>query len=287
MKKSRMSRKKFLKNESGMMAVEAVISFTAFIFVTACIIYLINIFTIHNRIQYAINEAAQEIAGYSYLYTASQLQSADKTLDKDGKPYTQPIADTSGSIIDSVAQIQKLYGDAAGSDWNTADAQTMVSQLETMNSDVQGTASSVSQAAGNVKTLINNGGQSFMIGVIYLAESSVRNAVKFTVGAWIAQSVTKDFLTPVSVDGASTDDLDSYLKKYGIEDGYAGLDFSGSSIFAGSDSVQKKMINIVVSYDISLPYIRMVMKDPKLHVIQRVTVPAWLDGDGVECQYKK
>ena len=41
----------------------------------------------------------------------------------------------------------------------------------------------------------------------------------------------------------------------------------------------KKMIDFVVQYDIDMSFIRFVM--PKdIHVVQRVTVPAWLDGDG-------
>ena len=53
--------------ESGMMVVEAVIGFTTFLIVCLTIIFLINIFMLHNRIQFAINSAAHEIAAYSYI----------------------------------------------------------------------------------------------------------------------------------------------------------------------------------------------------------------------------
>ena len=54
------------------------------------------------------------------------------------------------------------------------------------------------------------------------------------------------------------------------------MDFSGSTMYCDED---KKMIDFVVQYDIDMSFIRFVV--PKdIHVVQRVTVPAWLDGDG-------
>ena len=41
------------------------------------------------------------------------------------------------------------------------------------------------------------------------------------------------------------------------------------------------MIDIVVSYDIELKFISFILPEDTIHVIQRVSVPAWLDGDGV------
>ncbi len=65
------------ENESGMMVVEAVLSFTVFIMVVSAIVYLITIFTLHNKVQFAINSAAHEMASYTYLYQASGLRDAD------------------------------------------------------------------------------------------------------------------------------------------------------------------------------------------------------------------
>ena len=52
---------KSVENESGMMVVEAALSFVVFIMVCLAIVFLINIFTVHNRIQFAINSAAKEL----------------------------------------------------------------------------------------------------------------------------------------------------------------------------------------------------------------------------------
>ena len=36
----------------------------------------------------------------------------------------------------------------------------------------------------------------------------------------------------------------------------------------------------VVEYDLDIYFFKLFLKDPSIHVVQRVTVPAWLDGDG-------
>ena len=40
------------------------------------------------------------------------------------------------------------------------------------------------------------------------------------------------------------------------------------------------MIDLVVEYDVDLSFISLVLPEKKIHVVQRVSVPAWLDGDG-------
>ena len=39
------------------------------------------------------------------------------------------------------------------------------------------------------------------------------------------------------------------------------------------------MIDIVVEYDIEVYILKLFLKDPTIHVVQRCVVPAWLNGD--------
>ena len=66
-----------------------------------------------------------------------------------------------------------------------------------------------------------------------------------------------------------------------MKDGMNGLDFGESEFFKGAGN----SIKIVVEYDIKLYFWGLFLKDNSLHVVQRVDIPAWLDGDGKS--YKK
>ena len=56
------NRKTSSDSENGMIVVEAVITLTIFIMTVALIVYLVTIFTVHNKIQFALNSAAHEVA---------------------------------------------------------------------------------------------------------------------------------------------------------------------------------------------------------------------------------
>ena len=266
-------RRQLKEEQKGMMVVEAVITFTVFLMVVIAIIYLINVFIIHNKIQFAMNTAAHELASYSYIYQALGIRGAEQQIDADGKPYTTPIDDTATQVVDTLNNIQTLSKSAS----NTA---TAVKQLEVSQNSIKDAYNSAKQTYEDGKATVEStkksvqqvtdlfsDPQSLLVGVIYMGASGASYAVK-SVGAQAAASVlTKQHLG---------DNADEVLRAYGVKDGASGLDFSGSTMYCDKD---KKMIDFVVQYDIDMSFIRFVM--PKdIHVVQRVTVPAWLDGDG-------
>ena len=111
-------------------------------------------------------------------------------------------------------------------------------------------------------------------GMAYIALEGAEYAVKDLMGTGAAYLLTKGYLKQGSMSA------DEFLKAYGVKDGYAGLDFSGSTIFCDSDF---RMIDIVVEYDVDVGFMRLILPDSvKLHMVNRVTIPAWLDGDGVK-----
>ena len=256
-----------------MMVVEAVITLTVFLMVVIAIIYLINVFIVHNKIQFAMNTVAHELASYSYLYQALGIRGAEQQIASDGASYTAPIDDTATQVVDTLNKIQTLTGDISG----TAESvkQLEVSQESITNAynsakqtyeDGKATVESTKKSVQQVTDLFSDP-QSLLVGVIYMGASGASYAVK-SVGAQAAASVlTKQHLGS---------DADAVLRAYGVKDGTAGLDFSGSTMYCDKD---KKMIDFVVQYDIDMSFIGFVV--PKdIHVVQRVTVPAWLDGDG-------
>lgn len=265
------------KEQKGMMVVEAVLTFTVFLMVVVAIIYLINIFIIHNKIQFAINSAAHEMASYSYIYQALGIRAGEEKLDSDGRPYIKPIDNTVTQVVDSMNKIQGLYTDSQ-------DMQTSLQELdvsgESVNNawqqaqktlDSAGAAvDSVQQSVTDVTNLCSDP-ESLFVGMIYMGASAGRYEIKSAGATAAARTITKKYL------GEAARDADACLLAYGITDGYAGLDFSGSTMFCDTD---KRLIDIVVQYDIDLKFIGLVIPKDKLHIVQRVTVPAWLDGDG-------
>lgn len=69
-------KKKIQTEEQGMIVVEATISFMVFLMVVIAIIYLTNIFIVHNKVQFAINSTAHQLSGYSYLYQTLGVRKA-------------------------------------------------------------------------------------------------------------------------------------------------------------------------------------------------------------------
>ena len=103
-----------------------------------------------------------------------------------------------------------------------------------------------------------------------------RRARTFFFRLWSA-----DWLINISPKPREIRPRTEYLLGYDVKDGMNGLDFGESEFFKGAGN----SIKIVVEYDIKLYFWGLFLKDNSLHVVQRVDIPAWLDGDGKS--YKK
>lgn len=261
------------KSENGMMVVEAVLSFTVFIMAVSAIVYLITIFTLHNKIQFAINSTAHEMASYTYLYQAAGLRDANKGIASDGAKYVGAIDDTANQIADTLNKIETLKGDASGI------TELNPSQIQKTIDDLKAAGSSGKESVNKVADLVSNPND-LMVGVIYMAFSAADTGVKNLFASAAATIAVKRYL----VQGDK--DADAYLKSMGVKDGYAGLDFSQSTMFC--DEADYRLIDIVVEYDVDLAFVRLLIPKAKLHMVQRVTVPGWLGGDEVKSigQYK-
>lgn len=251
------------KSENGMMVVEAVLSFTVFIMVVSAIVYLITIFTLHNKVQFAINSAAHEMASYTYLYQACGLRDADQKIASDGAKYVGAIDDTANQIADTLNKIETLKGDASGI------SGLEPAQIQKTIDDLKAAGSSGKESVNKVAGLVSNPND-LMVGVIYMAFSAADAGLKNIFASAATTIAAKKYL----VQGDK--DADAYLKSMGVKDGYAGLDFSHSTMFCDADN---KLIDIVVEYDVDLSFVKLLIPKAKLHMVQRVTVSGWLGGD--------
>lgn len=266
--------------ESGMMVVEAVLSFTVFIMVVVAIIYLTNIFMLHNKIQFAINSAAHEIAGYSYLYAALGISDAENTVEADGRPHTTPINDTANQVVDSLNKIETLADSLGGTaqsienlEFSEESFQEVKNQFDQLKTDADAAIDSGKKSAAGLEDLFSHP-KSLLAGVIYIGAYEIGYEAKSMIGRAAAAGLTKKYLEQGDLSA------DEYLRSYGVKDGYAGLDFSGTTIFCENKEGAGRMIDIVVSYDIDMSFLAFIIPDPRIHVVQRVSVAGWVDGDG-------
>ena len=232
------------------MTVEAVLSLVPFIMVILGIISFIDIYRVHNKIQYAMYQVGSELSGYTYFYEALGLRSADLGLQGDIDSATAPV-DT------AIGDISAFIGD--------------------LNSLSSSTIQSAQAAGSSVSSLVQDP-QSLLSGIVYLGIEGLENAGKQMLIGWMGSGMMEKYLDESYLPSGARD-ADTFLRKCGVRDGTAGLDYSGSRLFQDSEY---RMIDLVVEYDVEVYILKLFLKDPTIHVSQRVTIPAWLDGDGVK-----
>lgn len=304
-----MHKKEDKSSDSGMIVIEASISLTIFILVVAMLIYLMNIFTLQNKVQFSINAAAHKAAMYSYLYQATSLRKAEQVVNKDFDEHTQKDVNTLNQIDDSVKKTQELVpqlqdtlsdiqsalGDA-GQTTNDLKNFDFSTGVGTMQSDINALKTDYEKITGDVNKLKNDADGAYasykksfnmakerfsnmdstLAGLAYFAFDTGSNFLKNLIGAGLAKGLTESCF-----DADDYDSADQYLKAHGVADGMDGLDFSGSTVFWDADY---SLIDFVVEYDVDLGFAKLILLKPTIHMVQRVVLPAWLNGDGGEVE---
>lgn len=255
------------ERERGMLTVEAVLSLVPFIIVILGIISFTNIFALHNKIQYALYQMGNELSGYTYFYQALGLREGDLGLKGDIDGQTEQIDGVLSDLGDFLTQIGELEESLSGDGGNPIEAGSgAVNQGGEL-------VSSASELLRDPKALLR--------GFVYLGIEKAEGAGKSLLLGAISGGLMELYLDE-SFAGYKPADADAYLKYYGVKDGMDGLHFEKSQLF---NDEEYRMIDIVVEYDVEVYILKLFLKDPTIHVVQRCAIPAWLDGDGAE--YKK
>ena len=263
-----------LGDESGMVVAEAAISFTAFIMVCLGITFLINIFTLHNKVQFAINQAAHEIASYSYLYDAFGARNLVKEVQSDFDKYAEPVDTAVNQVCDTVSKMQGFgsqMNTTVGSvtDLSELDINNVTAQLEALKVSGTDVVNSGKQSLADLKTMFSDP-KGMLVGIVYIGVNAAGETLLHAIASAAGSALSYKYMESGGLD------VDAYLENFGIEGGYDGLDFSGSSVFCDDD---QRIIDLVCEYDIDLSFITYVLPKSKFHVVQRVSVAAWAGGD--------
>lgn len=255
--------------EEGMLTVEAVLSLVPFILVILGIISFIDIFAVHNKIQYAMHQMGNELSAYTYFYEALGIRSADLELKKDIDKQTEPLDTTLNDLTAFLEQVGKFEDDLSGIKEGTSSVSgTIESGKETFNKGQQ-FANSAGSLVSDPKALLRS--------IVYLGIEKGEQKAKSLLLGLISNGMFEVYLDE-SFAKHRPMSADEYLLHYGVKDGMKGLDFGNSSFLSDDDY---RMIDLVVEYDIQVYFFKLFFKDPTIHVVQRCEVPAWLDGDGV------
>ena len=257
-------------HEKGMITVEAILSLVPFILVILGIISFINIFMVHNKVQYAMYQAGNELTAYTYFYQALGLRDADLGLKADIDRETAELDDTIAKTTDFLDQLDTLTGSAKKV--GSGD----LGELENTMNQAQGTVQAGQAALSSGWELISDP-QDLLRNLVYYGIEAGETALK----GWLMEVISRSML-PAYLDSSFSPsnpmNADQYLKSFGIVNGVKGLDFSNSTAFTDEDY---RMLDLVVEYDMEIFYFKLFFKNPAVHVVQRCSIPAWLDGDGV------
>lgn len=263
-----------LKREEGMITVEGVLSLVPFIMVILGIISFINIFAVHNKIQYAMFQMGSELSCYTYFYQALGVRSADLKLKEDVDKNTEKLDGAIGEMEDFLSQISSFEDSL--NEVKSSSLSNVESNVNNAISQGQQTIDQGKHLAQTARELISDP-KALLRGFIYLGIEKGEQA-----GKTLLLEIISNGLMSIYLDESFSDyqpmSADQYLKYYGVRGGMDGLDFGRSELFSDSEY---RMIDIVVEYDIEVYILKLFLKDPTIHVVQRCSVPAWLDGDGV------
>lgn len=255
-------------SQSGMITVEAVLCLIPFMLLILGIISLINLFIVHNRIQYALYGAGNELGSYTYIYEALGIRDADKKLNEDIDTNTEPVDKAITQITDFMGELSRIEGDVENLGDDNSD---IFETIKNIRDDGNNTYKTTTEIFKTGKEFAKDP-KSLLRGIVYLGIENVEQAGKNL----LLQIMVSGLVDKYLAESAGNKSADEYLLGYDVKDGINGLDFSESEFFKGTENT----IKIVVEYDIRLYFWGLFLKDNTLHVIQRVDIPAWLDGDG-------
>ena len=261
------------KREEGMITVEAVLSLVPFIIVILGIISFTNIFAVHNKIQYAIYQMGSELSCYTYFYQALGIRSADLELKAYNDANTEKLDSAIDDLENFITQIGSLESSAKQA--QNSSLQDAGSNLENLLEEGEKTYEQGKKLVGTARDLISDP-KALLRGFISLGIEKVEGSAKTFLLEVISGGLMNVYLDE-SFLGYRPRSADQYLRYYGVRDGLDGLDFGESELFNDS---QYRLIDIVVEYDIEVYLFKLFLKDPTIHVVQRCSIPAWLDGDG-------
>ncbi|MCX7920466.1 MAG: pilus assembly protein [Clostridia bacterium] len=260
-----------LRNRKGSLTVEAAIIMPLFICVILSFAFFMRVVHTHNVMQHALNETANEMASYSYIYSITLQDMHDKAkgyLEEGKKPFNDHLTQAFDSY-NALSAKKDSVDSTINNGFQADDVENLKKLIQEGKKDAE--------TFRNIFNDVKNDPKKELISIACVfADGAFEDAKTAVTEPLTRLLIKKHFL---KADGISGDEytkrLNDRLDKLNIVGGFDGLDFSESRIFS-----DKKCIDIVVRYKVKT--ILPIKVIPDLYIIQRSTVRAWLNGDGTK-----
>lgn len=246
--------------ERGAVIVEATISLTVFIFLMFTLLSIVNIYYIQAKIGIALNGAAKEVSQYSYIYYKLGIPGMEQEISNG----------TEGSYSMGRATIEGLSAMIGA--FEGAQEGIGTGDFSQVYDSISEGAAAGEELISMYADAITDDPKAFIAGMAQLAANQGVEWAKARLGQAIAKAFMKK-----NLKANSSDDPDSFLKRYHVVDGLNGLDFGGSVLMAGGNSNE---ILFVCTYDVEV--IKLLNIDFKFTFTQFAKTVSW--GTGVSAK---
>lgn len=228
------------KQNKGSLTVEASLIVVIFMAAFIALLSIINMIRAQVVIQNAANQAAKEIAQYTYILQKAGLadlgtgnaekagQFADDTQEMIGTIFT--FFDASEHGLDTAVETYKSNLERAKN--YPGDISQRVSEIETDIKSLKNEAESVKAAAEEMESAVSDyfkDPKEIFMGLLAVMKDSALDAVKISVATPVCKNLTNKYL------GVYPDD---YLERLGVVGGTAGINYWGSSILLDFQSIE-------------------------------------------------
>jgi hypothetical protein len=241
--------------ERGAVVAEATIALAVFIFAIFTLLSFVNLCYIQAKIGAALAESAKEISQYAFLYYKFSIDKAQAEPGEENAGSGATAAQTIGGVG---ALLDALSG--SNDSLSAGNFRDIANSAGAAGVEVGSLFATYGEELKDPKT--------FLVGMAELAGEEAPEAGKNKLGQLMALAFTQKNLIE-----SPKDDADKFLRRHGVKDGLAGLDFDGSTLMAYGTSDE---IQLVATYDIEV--IRLLGAGFRFTVTQCAKTEAWGGG---------
>lgn len=262
------------KNEKGMVTVEATIALTSFLFVFIMIYSIITISRAQSKVQIALNNTAQEISQYSYIYGLSGLDEVLAGFQENANETKTEVNGLVKQTINVFEGIQTLGQDASSIDITNVDS--LLGQWDKISGDLKSTGADFTAIKQSIENMAQDP-QKLLFGMAKLIGSETLEVAKSRV---IAEPVTRALIKK-HLKRSENDTAEAFCKSVGIVEGtylgntshFNGIDFSNSTLFPYGSAE----ITLIATYKVKI--LQLLPIDVEFTITQSAVTKGWLHGD--------
>lgn len=265
-----------IKGRRGSLTVESAIVLPVIICIILSIAFIMRITYVHSVVQHALNDSANELSTYSYLYSISNLQDLNNQIEGISSDKESTAVNHLDTILGSITSLGQKAEDVkeAASNPLEADIEGIAQIYKDGKADISKLKGIYDEIKGHPKGWKGGGKKEVLSFVTLAAHGLFEKGKGELTGVIMKIMMRKHFAT-------DKQDENTRLLNLNVENGYEGLDFTGTRLFK-----DKQTIDIIVTYRIK-PFLPINIL-PDIKIVQRAYVRGWLDGDGKHSQiYQK